>query len=680
MKMKLNNSFIKKFNFKSLFKFPKITFVSTPPYPKERIRNRKVDQDEIVAKIYEGKLVRNTLELIDDSRDIVKPLKRYCQAAGPKNTLDLLTHTLELENKLKNKVRQISIISKVDEDNIKSMKMLRLERFDEIKSEILNKYPDLIKYDFEHNLKLIKNHNERIDYITENFIIDHEEEYFKFYDVRFINDKDKYDEVIPEQENSSKISNFSKTFDENGNLQKSSIQRIRDYEVALMKKNVEMTRRMTKLLKNNETFMKYKRAWIRLFESDKKDEDEEEKAQENIGQPFFPTENQIRKNFDLFDKILLYLANNSIKYIMSVLTREECEFVLKIPYRMANYKESLIYKKHKEYEYSVAHTRAFAASMIKNRYDLKQDDNYTSPIENFNEDYFLEKWTAYKVAIEHTYKTGFINQYSGYEKTTDNKRIDVGLILMRKPIFLQMNPKEVEYIKYKTQFSNKNYVDLSKMKQEIHNFPSADADNDRSVDNIHTANPFNTPDIRKTKNPDADNKMYMNSYILKDNFPDDPFNMYCSTSKHYMRVDPFIEDNKNIQTYSKDLVYFIYKNKHTNKWELPTYTLDSGYRFRDGLEILTRLQSSLKFSIYFPGEPPVFMLEREFSELEKNDEKNRGLYGVRTFYFKAYHDRGQPHLDLNDGNDFNDYIIVKKEQLKEYFTDEYYKLIVPYLK
>lgn len=686
-KLICNNYLYSTHNFKSKLLMNSVNYqskfyfgVATPPYPNERIRNKKVHLDDLVKDDYEGRVLRHTIELLDDTRDIVKPLKKYCQAIKTKNTLDLLTHTLELENKLQNKVRQISIMSKVSPDNIKSMKILSLEKFDEIKSEILKKYPDLIKYDFEHNLNLIKSASQRIDYITENFIIDHEEEYFNFFDVRFINDKDNYKEAVVEAENSSKIPNFENTHDENGNLQKLSIQRIRDFEVALGKRNVEMTRRMSSLLKNNETFMKYKRAWIRLFENEKKDDENSQKIEENIGQPFYPTENQIKTNKDLFDKIILYLANNSTKHLMSILTKEECEFVVKIPYRMANFKESLIYKKHNEYEFALGNTRGFTASSIKQRYDLKEDDNYNYQIENFNEDYYLEKWNAYKVALEHTYKTGFINQVAGYEKTTDNKRIDVGLILMRKPIFLQMNPKEIEYIKYKSKFSNKYAVDLSKMKQDIYNFPSADADNERPFEKINNSNPYNIPDIRKLKIPDADPKPYLNSYMLKDNQPDDPYNMYCSTSKHFMRVDPTIEDNKNIQTYSKDLVYFIYKNKFTNKWELPTYSLESGYRFRDGLEVLTRLQSGLKFSIYFPGEPPVCMIEREFSELEKNDEKNRGLYGVRTFYFKAYHDRGQPYLDLNDGNNFNDFMIVKKDQLKQYFTEEYYNLMVPYLK
>jgi len=91
------------------------------------------------------------------------------------------------------------------------------------------------------------------------------------------------------------------------------------------------------------------------------------------------------------------------------------------------------------------------------------------------------------------------------------------------------------------------------------------------------------------------------------------------------------------------------------------------------LNLFTRLSDGKWRIKFFTSKPNVHTL-REFTPLEKEDSRNYGLKGVRTFWFGAHHWRGLPSFVFEDKKDdtteFMNYAWVPKRQLNEYFTKD----------
>ena len=58
------------------------------------------------------------------------------------------------------------------------------------------------------------------------------------------------------------------------------------------------------------------------------------------------------------------------------------------------------------------------------------------------------------------------------------------------------------------------------------------------------------------------------------------------------------------------------------------------------------------------------------------DPKNKGLNGVRTFYYPAYHFRGTPQVFVNNRHPYDDYIFTTKLNLNKVAKEEYYHGVV----
>ena len=72
---------------------------------------------------------------------------------------------------------------------------------------------------------------------------------------------------------------------------------------------------------------------------------------------------------------------------------------------------------------------------------------------------------------------------------------------------------------------------------------------------------------------------------------------------------------------------------------------------------------------------------RDFTIAEKEQDLNKGLNGVRTYFFAANHYRGLPEFDFeNPMVDHHDFAWIPKRQMNEYFTKEYYDAFVPVMR
>lgn len=304
---------------------------------------------------------------------------------------------------------------------------------------------------------------------------------------------------------------------------------------------------------------------------------------------------------------------------------------------------------------------------------------------------FRENEIILKNAVEISYKPEFKKSIKSYAKSIDNKRIDIGMILNRPPIFLDLPKNEIEFLIYKNNFLKKYNVNIEPMLEELESHNSNQNELWKMSEKVLEDDPNNEPIIRKPRSKNSlshlelkkqgeNNFNYMNSYLLKDNSPDDPYDVYCLNSKHYLRVDPNIKDPKDIQTDSCWDVYYICLNKHTKRWEFPTKSVLNGHSLRDTVQWLIYDITKKDFSIFFPREyHPLCMIERNFFKYEEKEENNSDLFGVRTYYFMTHHDIGAPTIFINSLHPYEDFLMVKKDELRNYFDKEYYEAVVKYL-
>jgi hypothetical protein len=122
--------------------------------------------------------------------------------------------------------------------------------------------------------------------------------------------------------------------------------------------------------------------------------------------------------------------------------------------------------------------------------------------------------------------------------------------------------------------------------------------------------------------------------------------------------------------------YMLFKNRFSNQLEFPTIPLYNGDSFNEVKYKLYFLLTSEKFKIYFPSPYPSYHITREFYEHEKNDPKNRGLTGVRVYFYDAYHYRGEPTVTPNMRHPYVDYIFTPKHELNKYVPENYWHAVV----
>lgn len=123
----------------------------------------------------------------------------------------------------------------------------------------------------------------------------------------------------------------------------------------------------------------------------------------------------------------------------------------------------------------------------------------------------------------------------------------------------------------------------------------------------------------------------------------------------------------------EDRIYLIFRNKFTQEWEFPTTKIFFGQSFLRAKQNLFQSFSDGVWKIKYYQQQPLVATLREFTEVEKQDKLNKGMKGVRTFFFQAHHWRGLPQMDLQN-TEFDDHAWVPKRLLNEYFTEDYHAI------
>jgi hypothetical protein len=216
----------------------------------------------------------------------------------------------------------------------------------------------------------------------------------------------------------------------------------------------------------------------------------------------------------------------------------------------------------------------------------------------------------------------------------------------------------MDFGKYRRKVFKKYYYNIDKHLEELESFNDVQSDYWDICSGQFKINADNKPNIRKWNQE-------KNSY-----------DFYCLNSKHWSLTDPNVDDVKSIQYSSLSRTYMLCKNRKTDQYEFPTMTLYKGDTFNDTKFKLFFCLAQDEFKIYYPHPFPCFHVTRDFHDYEKDDPKNKGLSGVRTFYFDAHHFRGAPKVMPNAKHPYNDYVMTSKKEFSKYVNKPYWEAVI----
>lgn len=244
-----------------------------------------------------------------------------------------------------------------------------------------------------------------------------------------------------------------------------------------------------------------------------------------------------------------------------------------------------------------------------------------------------------------------------YVFSRDLMRVDVGVLIQRPPIFMQMRERDVNFLKFKSNVMNEFYCNIKQYADDFGEVSKLNED-------VLGDNPYCS-------------KMNLDNYPthkLKDSVTGEELE-YCASSKHFSKVDPLLEDRKSLHFAGEDRVYLIVRNKYSKEWEFPTHKMYFGQSFMRAKQNLFNTISDGNWKIKYFGQAPIAATIREMSGAEREDKLNRGMKGVRTYYYQAHHWRGLPDLSV-DAHDYDDFAWIPKRLMNEYFARDYYEIFI----
>lgn len=241
----------------------------------------------------------------------------------------------------------------------------------------------------------------------------------------------------------------------------------------------------------------------------------------------------------------------------------------------------------------------------------------------------------------------------------DGFRVDVGLMIMRVPIFLHMRDLDIEFMKLRSEVMNeyycnfkkyvKDYAEVTQLNESI--FSENSYASDMNLDNYPT-HEWRDPETKETHS-------------------------YCAASKNFAKVDPNCDDYRSLHYAAEDRTYFIVRNRYTQEWQFPVGNMNFGQTLMRAKQNLFTDLSDGQWKVKYSGNLPVVHTLRDFTVAEKEVEINSHLKGVRTYFFHANHWRGLPNIDLdNENHAYDDFAWVPKRKMNEFFTKDYHEVFI----
>lgn len=240
------------------------------------------------------------------------------------------------------------------------------------------------------------------------------------------------------------------------------------------------------------------------------------------------------------------------------------------------------------------------------------------------------------------------NPLLNFVVTSDFYRVDVGVILCRRPIFFDLEEPEFEQISREHALRMKNNL-YGPFPKELGSFNRTEVE---------------SPPLSPDETP---------THFRKN--ADGSVSYHRPASKMFKYVQPDIFDPHHLHSYGIYNVFYLVKQK--GQWRFPQTpaTMDSTLN-----NTKTALMSKLtgnEFSILFSSKYPLCVQRSTIpqSELEQNQYMSKCV-GRKVFYYQAYHDSGL----TKQVHDAEDYAWVPKPLLNKYLNKEDFEAVLPHLK
>lgn len=232
----------------------------------------------------------------------------------------------------------------------------------------------------------------------------------------------------------------------------------------------------------------------------------------------------------------------------------------------------------------------------------------------------------------------------------DNFRVDVGLMIQRPPIFMQMKDRDFQFMKARSEIMNEYYCNMKQFIAEHEEVATLNENilADNSYASEQNLDNFPTHEFEVT-NPDGTTEV----------------KQYAAASKNFAKVDPRAHDRRSLHYAGEDRVYLLLKNKYTGEWEFPTGRINFGQTFlRAKQNLFLQYSEGKNWKVKHFGTFPSVHTLRDFTEAEKDSDdyiSQLDLKGVRTCFFGAHHYRGLPEMNFDfEGCHHEDHAWVPK--------------------
>ena len=236
-------------------------------------------------------------------------------------------------------------------------------------------------------------------------------------------------------------------------------------------------------------------------------------------------------------------------------------------------------------------------------------------------------------------------------------RIDVGLIIMRPPIFMHMRDADIEMVRLRSEVMNEYYCNYKKYVKE---FGEATQLNESILSENPYASQMNLDNYPTHEYTDPETGETME---------------YCAASKNFSKVDPTCTDWRSLHYAPEDRTFYLVRNKYTQEWQFPVGQMMFGETFLRGKQNLFKNICDGNWKIKYAGNLPQVHTLRDFTVAEREDTMNTHLKGVRTYFYHAHHWRGLTELDLtNEKMPYDDFAWVPKRKLNEFLTRDYHDI------
>ncbi|EGR30610.1 hypothetical protein IMG5_127900 [Ichthyophthirius multifiliis] len=151
---------------------------------------------------------------------------------------------------------------------------------------------------------------------------------------------------------------------------------------------------------------------------------------------------------------------------------------------------------------------------------------------------------------------------------------------------------------------------------------------------------------------------------------------YSELSKHFLGVDPNINDKRQLQYAACHRTYLLVKDPIINQFVFPTKTVLDREVLNEAKALLFDKMSEQKFTVYYNNVIPNLCVVRKFYEHELTNPLNKNLLGVKTFYYYGAHLTGPSYIN---NEMYSEYIWTPKMELQQHVSNEYYDKFIDIL-